>query len=162
MKNSLMIRPFCDSDAETLYQMENEIWDSNNTPANVSYPDAQAYLEDHSSQDTIVAVLNDLPVGAIDFHPATSKAASKYTWTFGIGISPQQQSAGIGGQLLEHFKHFAKESGVHKIHLRALGTNPGAIQFYKKHGFEIEGILKDEFFLNGIFVADYQMAYFFD
>ncbi|MBU7555490.1 GNAT family N-acetyltransferase [Pediococcus ethanolidurans] len=161
MKNSLMIRPLCDSDAESLYKMENEIWNPNNTPASISYPNAQAYLEDHSNQDTIVAVVDDLAVGSIDYHPATSKPASKYTWTFGIGVSPKFQSLGIGGQLLEHFKQFAKKSGVHKIHLRVLGTNPDAIQFYKKHGFEIEGILKDEFFLNGIFVADYQMAYFF-
>lgn len=162
MKNALMIRPFCQSDAESLYKIENKIWNSNNTPVVIDYPTPQSYLQDHSSENTIVALVNDLPVGSIEYHPATSKPASKYTWTFGIGVSPDYQSDGIGSQLLEHFKKFAQESGVHKIHLRALGTNPGAIHFYQKHGFETEGILKDEFFINGIFVADYQMAYFFD
>lgn len=160
MKNTLIIRPLAPQDAETLYKMENEIWNHNNTPVDIYYPDAQSYLKDHSAKDTIVALINQLPVGSIDFHPATSKPASKYTWTFGIGVTQKYQSAGVGGQLLEHLKQLAKEAGVHKLHLRVLETNPRAIQFYKKHGFEIEGILKDEFFLAGMFVADYQMAYF--
>ncbi|AMV69721.1 acetyltransferase, GNAT family [Pediococcus damnosus] len=162
MKNTLMIRPFCQSDAESLFKIENKIWTSNNTPVDVNYSTAQDYLKDHSSNNTIVALINDLPVGSIDYHPASSKPTSKYTWTFGIGVDPAHQSDGIGGKLLEHFKKFAQDSSVHKLHLRALGTNPGAIRFYQKHGFETEGILKDEFFINGIFVADYQMSYFFD
>ncbi|WP_412988811.1 N-acetyltransferase family protein [Pediococcus siamensis] len=160
MKNPLIIRPFCDADAKTLYKMENEIWNSNNTPVAFNYPDATAYLSDHSSQNTIVAVVDNIPVASIDYHPATSKPASRYTWTFGIGVATAYQGAGIGGQLIEHFKHVAKKNGIHKLHLRVLGTNPGAIRFYQHHGFEIEGILKDEFFLEGVFVADYQMAYF--
>lgn len=54
----------------------------------------------------------------------------------------------------------AKEMGLKKISIRVLATNEKALQMYKKVGFEVEGCLVKEFFINEQYVNDYQLAIF--
>jgi RimJ/RimL family protein N-acetyltransferase len=41
-----------------------------------------------------------------------------------------------------------------------MATNPGAITFYKKMGFEQEAHYKKEFWINDTWVDDFQFAYY--
>ncbi|MDR4346889.1 GNAT family N-acetyltransferase, partial [Bacillus anthracis] len=51
---------------------------------------------------------------------------------------------GIGKSLLGQSIHWADENEIKKISLQVLETNEKAIQLYKKLGFEVEGILKND------------------
>lgn len=51
-----------------------------------------------------------------------------------------------------------KEKGLHKLMLRVLAENQGAIRSYEKAGFEREAYLRDEVFLEGQFKDVIYMA----
>lgn len=51
-------------------------------------------------------------------------------------IDERQRSKGIGRQLLEFATAYARVNGFHNITLHAWESNPGAMAFYKKMGFQ--------------------------
>jgi RimJ/RimL family protein N-acetyltransferase len=44
------------------------------------------------------------------------------------------------------------------VSLRVLATNPRARRVYERAGFSVEGVLREEFVLDGAFVDDVLMA----
>ena len=55
-------------------------------------------------------------------------------------VSQNAQGKGIGKKLCEHSIQFAKESGYKGIQFNiVVSTNKGAIELWKKYGFEIIG-----------------------
>ncbi|MDM5433648.1 GNAT family N-acetyltransferase [Bacillus hominis] len=63
---------------------------------------------------------------------------------FGICILKEFWGYGIGKNLLLQSISWSEENDVKKISLQVLETNEKAIQLYKKLGFEVEGILKND------------------
>ncbi|MGW6191911.1 GNAT family N-acetyltransferase [Bacillus cereus] len=63
---------------------------------------------------------------------------------FGVCIFKEYWGYGIGKNLLQKSIKWADENEVKKIALQVLETNEKAIQLYKKLGFEVEGILKND------------------
>ncbi|MNN82623.1 hypothetical protein D3C81_1995730 [compost metagenome] len=59
--------------------------------------------------------------------------------------------------MMEEMKGMAARSGVRKLSLRVLATNPSAISFYKSCGFIEQGRLVEEFYLNGQYIDDILM-----
>ncbi|MBS7530067.1 GNAT family N-acetyltransferase [Hazenella sp. IB182353] len=51
---------------------------------------------------------------------------------------------GIGKALLQASLKWADVHNIHKISLQVIATNEKAISIYKKHGFEVDGILKQD------------------
>jgi len=47
---------------------------------------------------------------------------------------------------------------LHKLYLRVISDNQRAIRSYEKAGFEIEGVLKDDIFVDGKFCDVTRMA----
>ncbi len=52
-----------------------------------------------------------------------------------IGILPNNQGMGIGGELIDYAKQTAKERGYDYLTLYVWKDNESAIKFYTKHGF---------------------------
>ncbi len=50
----------------------------------------------------------------------------------------------MGKSLLQQSIKWADENAVNKISLQVLETNEKAIHLYKKLGFEVEGVLKND------------------
>jgi ribosomal protein S18 acetylase RimI-like enzyme len=63
---------------------------------------------------------------------------------FGVGVLKEFWGCGIGKKLLEQSIHWADSSGIRKICLHVLETNEKAAELYKRYGFEVEGVLKDD------------------
>lgn len=63
---------------------------------------------------------------------------------FGVCILREFWGYGMGKKLLQQSIQWADENEVKKISLQVLETNEKAIQLYKKLGFEVEGILKND------------------
>ncbi|MFT9495358.1 GNAT family N-acetyltransferase [Anaerosolibacter sp.] len=61
-------------------------------------------------------------------------------WIENIIISERYRGNGIGKALLDNLMKLAAERKIRIIGLETQGSNYPAIQFYKKHGFEIDGI----------------------
>jgi len=74
-----------------------------------------------------------------------------------IGVLPGHAGHGIGKMLFEAALHFWKDRNMRKIHTCVSSINPGAMAFYRRCGFQEEGILRNHFF-DG--VDEHQLALF--
>lgn len=78
---------------------------------------------------------------------------------FGISVLQKYWGLGIGKHLLEYLIEWAREVGViRKINLRVKEDNEGAIQLYKKMGFEEEGRITREFYIDDKFYDSIAMG----
>jgi ribosomal protein S18 acetylase RimI-like enzyme len=76
----------------------------------------------------------------------------------GLAVDPTGQSQGIGQRLIDAGIEEALRRGARKLSLRVLGPNATARRLYERCGFEIEGVLRDEFLLGDRYVDDVLMA----
>jgi RimJ/RimL family protein N-acetyltransferase len=68
---------------------------------------------------------------------------------------------GHGTRACQLLLRFAFEKlGLHKVYLYVHASNPRACRAFEKSGFVREGVLKDEFFLDGQWVDVHRMAAF--
>jgi ribosomal protein S18 acetylase RimI-like enzyme len=75
-----------------------------------------------------------------------------------VAVDPARQRRGAGRRLMEASVAEARARGARKLVLRVLGVNVRARQLYQSCGFQVEGILREEFFLDGRYVDDVLMA----
>ncbi|WP_223066039.1 GNAT family N-acetyltransferase [Paenibacillus caui] len=68
---------------------------------------------------------------------------------FGVCVLKDFWGYGIGNNLLKESISWADSNGITKMTLNVLETNDKAIELYKRFGFEIEGILKNDKILTG-------------
>lgn len=61
-------------------------------------------------------------------------------WVWEFGVAETHRRMGIGRRLMEAVTDKAKEAGLRIIVCETQNTNVPAIQFYRKVGFEIEGV----------------------
>ncbi|HDR7686906.1 GNAT family N-acetyltransferase [Bacillus toyonensis] len=82
---------------------------------------------------------------------------------FGVCILKEFWGYRMGKSLLQQSIKWADENAVNKISLQVLETNEKAIHLYKKLGFEVEGILKnDKRLLDGKYYNTVVMGRFTD
>ncbi len=75
--------------------------------------------------------------------------------------APEARGKGHGTAACRLLLRFAFEKlGLHKVFLYVSSRNPRAQRAFEKAGFHPEGVLKDEFFLDGRFVDVTRMAAF--
>lgn len=77
----------------------------------------------------------------------------------GLAVDPSRQGVGVGRAVVEAAIAQPRARGARKVTLRVLGTNDAAQRLYSSCGFRIEGILRDEFRLEGRDVDDVLMAH---
>lgn len=149
-------------DYPQLMAIENQIWHLGNTPHVTSYKTVEDYQKQYTDGSQLVAVAKESQkiVGFLGFHTPSGLAPHQKTWSIDVGVHPDAEGKGVGTALLTAIKLLAAEQGVHKLSLRVLSTNPAAIHLYQKNGFEVEGRLRDEFWIEDQFIDDLLMAYF--
>ncbi len=69
---------------------------------------------------------------------------SAHKVTFGVAIQKDAWGYYIGKELLAASIDWADQQGIQKMSLHVLETNKKAIRLYEKHGFLIEGVLKND------------------
>lgn len=79
----------------------------------------------------------------------------------GITILKESRRMGIGTAMMEQLVKWAKSQGeLEKISLRVFSSNAPAINLYRKFGFEVEGISKRQYKIEGQYVDETIMAKF--
>ena len=115
--------------------------------------------ERRTPEGLLVAVRDGRGAGWVKLGPATPLPSSSHVKMInGLAVDPQQQGAGVGRALVEAAVESARALGARKISLRVLGHNETARRLYERCGFVVEGVLKDEFFLDGRYEDDVFMA----
>lgn len=106
----------------------------------------------HSINEYIfVAVFEDRIIGTIGFR---SSGFKRITHRVSIGMSILQEfnNLGLGTIMMDTIIKKAKKVGKLKIDLEVREDNKNAIHLYEKFGFQVEGKIKNGFFVDNKFV----------
>lgn len=79
---------------------------------------------------------------------------------FAIGIwVPQYYSRGIGTEACRLVLHYAfEELKLHRVELKVLDYNERAIKCYRKCGFQVDGVLRENALIEGAYHSDIVMS----
>lgn len=110
---------------------------------------------------TLTAVLrsDQRPIGYVNvdsFEPVSS------TCELGLAIfSAQDRGKGYGRRIIELTLGYLHDwLNIRKVSMRVLSNNTAAVALYKMCGFEIEGTLKEQYFIDGAYRSALIMAKF--
>lgn len=105
-----------------------------------------------------LAIANDeiISIATID---SSLKKRVQHVGTLGIVIRETYTGLGLGKKMMQELIKWARTNGVtEKITLLTREDNEVAIQLYKQLGFETEGILKNDNFINGTYYNTLSMG----
>jgi ribosomal protein S18 acetylase RimI-like enzyme len=125
----------------------------------VTGSNAPFFGADNPPQAHLVAELNGGVVGYIRLKAPTRLPENAHVMQVqGLAVDPSARRRGIAAMLVTAAVQQLRERGTRKLTLRVLSTNTGAIALYERLGFTCEGVLRDEFIINGRHVDDVMMA----
>lgn len=77
----------------------------------------------------------------------------------GMGVAPTWQGQGVGTRLLSAVLEVADQwMGLQRVELTVYADNQPALALYRRHGFEVEGHLRDYALRDGVFTDACSMA----
>lgn len=105
------------------------------------------------SQDNYIYTVwhNDLLISVTGIH-GSSLRRLRHRVNLGISILEEYHNQGLGTTLMRLLIQKAKELGKTKVELEVRKDNPNAVKIYRRTGFEIEGIRKNGFKVDGDYI----------
>lgn len=149
------------SDDTAVVAIDDATWSTLTSPA-PQPAGARSYFAGTPVEDVLVAESDGRVIGFVQLHNVFGKLASHLhvLEINGLAVHPDATGRGIGAQLVEAAVAEAARRGARKVSLRVLGPNAGARRLYARCGFVEEGVLREEFLLDGRYVDDVLMARF--
>lgn len=149
-----MIRPATDADEPALRALDRSNWTTLSSPAPVPPPEKEFEIEGVLVAELEVGIAGYVKIGpALDLESADHVLEVK-----GLTVDAAHRRRGVGRALMHAAIERARAAGARKLMLRVLGHNAGARELYAACGFEIEGVLREFFHLDGRYVDDVLMA----
>ena len=154
------VRQAVPDDASALARIDLATWTTSTSPVSAPAADEYEFFGERTSPaDVLVAVDDEAPVGYIkirraDFPPSRGHVVE----INGLAVDPARQGEEVARRLVEAAVAEAGRRGARKVSLRVLGPNASARRLYERCGFVVEGVLREEFFLDGRWVDDVFMA----
>jgi len=106
-------------------------------------------IKNEVNSNLILAIVDEKIVGAASIN-SSQKRRLRHVGTLGIVVKKEFCNTGLGSILINYLIKWSKSNGItKKISLVTRGDNYLAIELYKKMGFAIEGILKNDNYENG-------------
>ena len=102
--------------------------------------------DEELSTHYLEALEQGLSLGAYDGNDligiaiAEKRSWNRSLWVWEFHIEPEYQGKGIGTRMMQALAKKAKESDCRVMVCETQNSNAPAIDFYRKNGFEIEGI----------------------
>ncbi|MEV0242908.1 GNAT family N-acetyltransferase [Streptomyces sp. NPDC050674] len=122
-------------------------------------PYAPFFSERHAPEDCLVAELGDRLVGYVLLGFPTELESNRHVRQIqGLAVAEEARGLGVGRALVGAAVDEARRRGARRITLRVLGHNTPARALYEAQGFAVEGILPEEFLLDGVYVDDVLMG----
>ncbi|WP_019075880.1 GNAT family N-acetyltransferase [Streptomyces hokutonensis] len=115
--------------------------------------------ERHAPEDHLVAELDRRIVGYIRLAFASPLACNTHVRQIqGLAVAEDARGHGVGRALVRAAVEEAGRRGARRLTLRVLGHNTPARKLYAAEGFAVEGVLPEEFLLDGEYVDDVLMG----
>ncbi|WP_327314534.1 GNAT family N-acetyltransferase [Streptomyces sp. NBC_01235] len=148
------------ADDEALALVDRLTW----SPLHAVMPEPQPphgpfFGERQAPEDILVAELDERMVGYIRLAFPTELACNRHVRQIqGLAVLDDARGRGVGRALLRAAVEEARRLGARRITLRVLGHNTPARGLYESEGFVVEGVLPEEFLLDGKYVDDVFMG----
>ncbi|MFJ2233763.1 GNAT family N-acetyltransferase [Streptomyces sp. NPDC087859] len=147
-------------DEDTLGRLDRATWSTLHAVSPRPQPPYEPfYGERFGPRDHLVAELDGALVGYIRLGFPTPLACNAHVRQIqGLVVAEEARGAGVGRALLRAAQEEARRLGARRITLRVLGHNAPARKLYETEGFVVEGVLPEEFLLDGAYVDDVFMG----
>jgi len=110
----------------------------------------------------IIAQANEKTVGMAHLVRGKFKK-NKHVGFLGISILKEFRKIGIGTAMMKYIMEWARrQKGLEKVSLTVFSTNEAAINLYRTFGFEIEGMSKKQYKIEGKYIDETIMGKFLD
>ncbi|MGY1754503.1 N-acetyltransferase family protein [Blastococcus sp. SYSU D01042] len=154
----ISIRPAVPADGPRLVALDRATWSPENAVVPL-WPEGTDFFSRRPPADVLVAEDAGRLLGYTALGRPTPLDTNRHVWHVqGLAVDPAAQRQGIARQLLDAAAAEAARRGGRKLGLRVLGGNTSARALYERAGFAVEGVLREEFLLDGRFVDDVLMA----
>ncbi|GAA2721528.1 GNAT family N-acetyltransferase [Actinocorallia aurantiaca] len=155
------IRKALPRDEKRLAELDRLTWAPENSVMPRPSPGGHVYDRFHLPEHFLVAELGDRVVGYLRMvQPVLQPSGAHVRQIQGLGVDPEARGLGVGRLLLEAAVAEAGRQGARKLTLRVLSGNTAARRLYERTGFTVEGVLREEFLVEGRLVDDVLMARF--
>ncbi|MEU1005138.1 GNAT family N-acetyltransferase [Streptomyces tibetensis] len=122
-------------------------------------PYAPFFNERHAPEDCLVAELGDRLAGYVLLGFPTELDSNRHVRQIqGLAVAEEARGRGVGRALVRAAVDEARRRGARRITLRVLGHNTPARALYAAEGFVVEGVMPEEFLLDGAYVDDVVMG----
>jgi ribosomal protein S18 acetylase RimI-like enzyme len=153
------VRPARTADDAALRRLDTAAWSWAVSPAPPKPDEEPFFGAAKRPEDVLVAAVGDVVAGYLTLGPALPLESGRHVLEIkGLAVDPAHQGRGIGRLLMDAAVDAASARGARRLTLRVLGSNAAARALYESCGFEVEGILREEFLLEGRYVDDVLMA----
>lgn len=154
----ISIRPAVAADGPRLLELDRATWSPENAVVPL-WPEDTDFFARRGPGDVLVAEDDGAVLGYTALaHPTPLEANRHVLHVQGLAVDPSAQRRGVARQLIEAAAAEAARRGARKLGLRVLGGNAAARALYSSAGFVVEGVLREEFHLDGRYVDDVLMA----
>ncbi|MFD5631957.1 MULTISPECIES: GNAT family N-acetyltransferase [unclassified Streptomyces] len=147
-------------DEDTLGRLDRVTWSTLHAVTPRPRPPYEPfYNERFGPRDHLLAEIGGEVVGYIRLgFPTPLPCNSHVRQIQGLVVSEEARGAGVARALLRAVLDEARRQGARRLTLRVLGHNTPARKLYESEGFVVEGILPEEFLLDGGYVDDVLMG----
>ena len=157
--SDVTIRAATPGDEAALAALDQATWSSMASPAPPPAPGTPFFDGRADPADVLVADAGGALAGYVHVGPPTPVASNAHVLMIrGLAVDPARRGRGIGRRLVDAAVESAARRGAHRLTLRVLGPNAPARALYEAAGFVVEGVLREEFLLDGRYVDDVFMA----
>jgi ribosomal protein S18 acetylase RimI-like enzyme len=154
----ILMRSAIANDERALAKIDRATWSHLNSPVPLWSEDAN-FFSDGVPEDVIVAIENEEILGYVKLRTNIGLTSNGHVIMIGgLAVRPESQRNGIGAALVRSAIDEAGARGARRLTLHVLGTNLSAKSLYETCGFVVEGVLREEFLLEGSFVDDVILA----
>ena len=128
---------------------------------NITLEDEKEFIDAALKADNqyfIIAEYKGKIIGNLNFASGIRPRIS-HAGEFGVSVAKEFWGNGIGTELITNLIDWAKENKkISKINLQVKEENKNAMKLYEKLGFEVEGLIKRTFFIDGKYYNSYFMG----
>jgi RimJ/RimL family protein N-acetyltransferase len=153
------IRPATGADDAALLAIDAATWSASASPAPPPPAAVPFFDRGIAPEDVLVAVAEGAVVGYAAIGPSIPVPSNAHVMMVrALAVDPAHRGRGIGRRLVQAVVAEARTRGARRLRLRVLGPNDAARRVYEACGFVVEGVLRQEFRLDGRYVDDVLMA----